>query len=339
MKKFWIALVVIIVLSLAGTGIFYYLRFFGPNVTDKQEYLYIKTGSTLDDVFKTINQQGIVRDTTSFLQSAQSMKFVKVKPGKYRLKNGMSNRNFINMLKSGNQEPVTLAFHNIRLKNQFAGFVSKKIEADSVSILRLLDSAKFAEQHGFTADNIYTVFIPNSYQLYWNTSAEKLFARMYANYQKFWTPERKQKAEALKLTPQEVSVLASIVDAEALHDDEMPTIAGLYLNRLNKGMKLQSDPTVIFAVNDYTIKRVLNRDLLTNSPYNTYMYKGLPPGPIMMPSVNAINSVLDYKKTDYLYMCAKADFSGNHAFATNEADHKVNAKAFQQALNDRNIKR
>ncbi|MET3981493.1 UPF0755 protein [Mucilaginibacter sp. UYP25] len=339
MKKFWIALVVIIVLSLAGTGIFYYLRFFGPNVTDKQEYLYIKTGSTLDDVYRSITQQGIVKDTTSFLQSAQSMKFIKVKPGKYRLKSGMSNRNLINMLKSGNQEPVTLAFHNIRLKDQFAGFVSKKIEADSVSVLRLLDSAKFAEQHGFTTDNIYTVFIPNSYQLYWNTSAEKLFDKMYANYQKFWTAERKQKAAALKLTPQEVSVLASVVDAEALRDDEMPTIAGLYLNRLNKGMKLQSDPTVIFAVNDYTIKRVLYRDLLTNSPYNTYMYKGLPPGPIMMPSINAINSVLDNKKTDYLYMCAKADFSGNHAFATNEAEHKVNAKAFQQALNDRNIKR
>lgn len=339
MKKFWIALVVIIVLSLAGTGIFYYLRFFGPNVTDKQQYLYIKTGSTLDDVFKTINEQGIVKDTTSFLQSAQSMKYVKVKPGKYRLKSGMSNRNFINMLKSGNQEPVTLAFHNIRLKDQFAGFVSKKIEADSVSILRLLDSAKFAEQYGFTTDNIYTVFIPNTYQIYWNTTPEKLFKRMYANYEKFWTPERKQKAAALKLTPQEVSVLASVVDAEALHDDEMPVIAGLYLNRLNKGMKLQSDPTVIFAVNDFTIKRVLNRDLITNSPYNTYMYKGLPPGPIMMPSVNAINAVLDYKKTDYLYMCAKADFSGNHAFATNEADHRVNAKAFQQALNDRNIKR
>jgi UPF0755 protein len=339
MKKFWIALVVIIVLSLAGTGIFYYLRFFGPNVTDKQQYLYIKTGSTLDDVFKTISEQGIVKDTTSFLQSAQSMKYVKVKPGKYRLKSGMSNRNFINMLKSGNQEAVNFAFHNIRLKEQFAGFVAKNLEPDSVSMIRLLDSAKFAEQYGFTTDNIYTVFIPNTYQIYWNTTPEKLFKRMYANYEQFWTPERKQKAAALKFTPQEVSVLASIVDAEALHDDEMPTIAGLYLNRLNKGMKLQSDPTVIFAVNDYTIKRVLNRDLLTNSPYNTYMYKGLPPGPIMMPSVNAINSVLDYKKTDYLYMCAKADFSGNHAFATNEAEHRVNAKAFQQALNDRNIKR
>lgn len=339
MKKFWIALVVIIVLSLAGTGIFYYLRFFGPNVTDKQQYLYIKTGSSLDDVYKTISEEGIVKDTTSFLQSAHSMKYLKVKPGRYRLKSGMSNRSFINMLKSGNQEAVNFAFHNIRLKEQFAGFVAKNLEPDSVSMIRLLDSAKFAEQYGFTTDNIYTVFIPNTYQIYWNTTPEKLFQRMYANYEKFWTPERKQKAEALKLTPQEVSVLASIVDAEALHDDEMPLIAGLYLNRLNKGMKLQSDPTVIFAVNDFTIKRVLNRDLITNSPYNTYMYKGLPPGPIMMPSVNAINAVLDHQKTDYLYMCAKADFSGNHAFATNEAEHRVNAKAFQQALNDRNIKR
>jgi UPF0755 protein len=339
MKKFWIALVVIIVLSLAGTGIFYYLRFFGPNVTDKQQYLYIKTGSSLDDVYKTISEQGIVKDTTSFLQSAHSMKYLKVKPGRYRLKSGMSNRSFINMLKSGNQEAVNFAFHNLRLKEQFAGFVAKNLEPDSVSMIRLLDSAKFAEKYGFTTDNIYTVFIPNTYQIYWNTTPEKLFARLYANYEKFWTPERKQKAADLKLTPQEVSVLASIVDAEALHDDEMPLIAGLYLNRLNKGMKLQSDPTVIFAVNDFTIKRVLNRDLITNSPYNTYMYKGLPPGPIMMPSVNAINAVLDHQKTDYLYMCAKADFSGNHAFATNEAEHRVNAKAFQQALNDRNIKR
>lgn len=339
MKKFWIALVVVIIISLAGTGIFYYLRFFGPNVTDKQEYLYIKTGSNLDNVYQSITQQGIVKDTTSFLQAAHSMKYMKVKPGKYRLKAGMSNRSLINMLKAGNQEPVNLAFHNIRLKDQFAGFISKKIEADSVSILQLLDSAKFAQQYGFTTDNIYTVFIPNSYQVYWNTSAEKFFKRMYANYEKFWTPERRQKAAAINLTPQEVSVLASIVDAEALHDDEMPAIAGLYLNRLKKGMKLQADPTVIFAVNDFTIKRVLNRYLVTNSPYNTYLHTGLPPGPIMMPSVNAINAVLNYKKSDYLYMCAKEDFSGYHNFADNEAEHRVNARKFQQALNDRNIKR
>lgn len=339
-KKFIIALVVIIAIALAGTGIFYYLRLFGPNVSDKQEYLYIRTGADFKEVYKTIREQGIVKDTTTFMWAAHNMKYVnKVKPGKYRLKAGTNNRNLINMLKAGNQEAVNLSFHNLRLKEQFAGFLAKKLEPDSVSFLRLLDSTKFAEEHGFTTDNIYAVFIPNSYQIYWNTTPEKFFARMYANYEKFWTPERKQKAAALNLNQVQVSILASIVDAEALHDDEMPAIAGLYLNRLNKGMKLQADPTVIFAMNDFTIKRVLNRYLVKDSPYNTYMYTGLPPGPIMMPSVNAINSVLDHKKSGYLYMCAKEDFSGYHNFADNEADHRVNAKKFQQALNDRNIKR
>lgn len=340
LKKFIIALVVIIIISMAGTGIFYYLRLFGPNVTDNQAYLYIRTGETFPEVYKDIQEKDMVKDTTTFMWAAESMKYVnRVKPGKYRLTPGMSNRSLINMLKAGNQEPVTVTFHNLRLKEQFAGFVAKKLEPDSVSMLRLLDSAQYAEQHGFTTDNIYTVFIPNSYQFYWNTTPEKFFERMYANYQKFWTPERRQKAEALNLTPIKVSVLASIVDAEALHDDEMPAIAGLYLNRLNKGMKLQADPTVIFAMNDFTIKRVLNRYLVKDSPYNTYMYTGLPPGPIMMPSVNAINAVLDYKKSGYLYMCAKEDFSGYHNFADNEAEHRVNARKFQQALNDRNIKR
>jgi UPF0755 protein len=338
-KKFILALVIIIIISLAGTGIFYYLRYFGPNVSDKQGYLYIRTGSNFNDVYKTIADNNIVNDTTTFLWAAGNMNYTKIKPGKYRVKPGMSNRAFINMLKAGNQEAVTVSFHNLRLKEQFAGFISKKLEPDSVSILRLLDSTKFAEQHGFTTDNIYTVFIPNSYQFYWNTTPEKFFDRMYANYEKFWTPERKEKAKALDLSQVQVSVLASIVDAEALHDDEMPAIAGLYLNRLKKGMKLQADPTVIFSMNDFTIKRVLNKYLVKDSPYNTYMYTGLPPGPIMMPSVNAINSVLDYKKSGYLYMCAKEDFSGYHNFADNEAEHRINARKFQQALNERNIKR
>lgn len=339
-KKFIIALVVIVVLALGGTGIFYYLRFFGPNVTDKQEYLYIHTGATYNDVYKTIRDEQIVSDTTTFDWAAGNMKYVnRVKPGKYHLQKGMSNRRLINMLASGTQEPVTLAFHNLRLKEDFAGFVSKKIEPDSMAIIRLLDSAQFVQRYGFTTDNVYTMFLPNTYQLYWNTSPEKFFKRMYANYEKFWTPDRTQQAAEINLSPVQVSVLASIVDAEALHDDEMPTIAGLYLNRLKLGMKLESDPTVIFAKNDFTIKRVLNRDLSFDSPYNTYLHTGLPPGPVMMPSINAVDAVLNYKKTDYIYMCARADFSGYHAFATNVADHLVNAHKFQQALNERNIKR
>jgi len=340
LRKFIIALVLLIILSLGITCVIYYLRYFGPNVSGKKEYLYIHTGATFDDVYKTIRDEGIVNDTTMFHWSAINMKYTgRVKAGRYRLHEGMSNRKFINMLASGAQEPVTLAFHNLRLKQQFAGFVAKKIEPDSTAMINLLDSANFVKQYGFTIDNVYTMFLPNSYQLYWNTSPEKFFKRMYANYQKFWTPERKQQAAEINLSPIQVSILASIVDAEALHDDEMPTIAGLYLNRLKKGMKLESDPTVIFAENDFTIRRVLNKYLTINSPYNTYMYVGLPPGPIMMPSINAVNSVLNYKASNYLYMCAKADFSGYHAFATNVADHLVNAHKFQQALNARHIEK
>lgn len=340
LRKFIVAMVIILIIAIGFTGLNYYLKYFSPNVTDKQEYLYIHTGSDFNAVYKTIQEQGMVKDTASFYKAAENMNYVsRVKPGRYHLHSGMSNRRLINMLASGTQEPVTLNFHNLRLKEEFAGFVAKKIEPDSTAIIRLLDSTSYVQQYGFTTDNVYTMFLPNSYQLYWNTTPEKFFKRMYANYEKFWTPERKQKAAAINLTPIEVSILASIVDAEALHDDEMPAVAGLYLNRLKKGMKLEADPTVIFAQNDFTIKRVLTRYLSINSPYNTYLHTGLPPGPIMMPSVNAVNAVLDYQKNDYIYMCAKADFSGYHAFATNVADHLVNARKFQQALNERNIKK
>ncbi len=339
LKKFIIALVLVIIVLLGFTGFNYYLKYFGPNVTGKQEYLYIHTGATYDQVLKTIQDQDMVKDTTSFNWAAVNMNYPKrVKPGRYHLHQGMGNRKLINMLASGTQEPVQLEFHGLRQKEQFAGFVSKKIEPDSTAIINLLDSASYVSKYGFTTDNVYTMFMPNSYQLYWNTSADKFFEKMYANYEKFWTPERKQQAAALNLTLPQVSILASIVDAEALHDDEMPAVAGLYLNRLKKGMTLDADPTVIFALNDFTIKRVLTKYLSYNSPYNTYLHKGLPPGPIMMPSVAAVKAVLNYQKNDYLYMCAKADFSGYHAFATNVADHLVNARKFHDALDQRNIK-
>ncbi|WP_345952352.1 endolytic transglycosylase MltG [Mucilaginibacter sp. PAMB04168] len=339
-KKFFIALLAIIILGLGITGVVYYLRWFGPNVTDKQEYLYIHTEATFDDVYQTIREEGIVKDTATFLWSAHNMHYVgRVKPGKYRLKQGMSNRKLINMLASGTQEPVDLKFRGLRLKPQFAGYVSKQIEPDSIAIISLLDSAKFVEKYGFTTENVYTMFLPNTYQMYWNTTAEKFFERMHAEYTKFWTADRKQKAAELNLTPIQVSILASIVDAEALHDDEMPTIAGLYLNRLKRGIKLEADPTVIYATGDFTIKRVLNKYLNTPSPYNTYRVSGLPPGPIMMPSVNAVKAVLNHKEHNYIYMCAKEDFSGYHNFATNVAEHMANARRFQQALNERGIKR
>jgi len=339
-KKFIIALVILVIVALGGTVLFYYLKFFGPSVTGNEEYLYIHTGEDFDSVYKTIREKQLVKDSTTFLWAAQNMKYPnRVKPGRYRLKKGMSNRSLINMLASGSQEPVTFAFQNFRLKEQFAAFAARKLEPDSVAFIRLLDSADFVKQYGFTTDDVYVAFMPDSYEIYWNTTPEKLFKKMYTHYQEFWTKERVEKAKEINLTPVEVSILASIVDAEALKDAEMPTIAGLYLNRLKKGMKLESDPTVIFAMNDFTIQRVLNRYLSVPSPYNTYANTGLPPGPIMMPSVNAVKAVLDYKPSNYIYMCAKEDFSGSHNFADNIKDHNINANKFRQALNERNIKK
>jgi UPF0755 protein len=287
-----------------------------------------------------VKTQEIVKDTTTFNWAAHNMKYVnRVKPGKYRLHKGMSNHELIRMLQLGKQEEVTLNIHNLRLKEQFAGLAGKKLEPDSASIFHLLDSAAYVGQFGFTPDNVYVMFMPDTYRMYWNTSPKDLFKKMYKHYNNFWTPERKQKATAIGLTPIQVSILASIVDAEAVYDDEMPTIAGLYLNRLHRGINLEADPTLIFAAHDFTIHRVLNKHKLINSPYNTYMHKGLPPGPIMMPSVNAVNAVLNYKKSDYIYMVAKEDFSNRHNFANNLTEHQANARKFQKALDERNIKK
>ncbi|WP_207425196.1 endolytic transglycosylase MltG [Pedobacter sp. SYSU D00535] len=338
--KFIIALAGVLVIALGITAFNYYLRYFGPSVTDNEEYLYIRTGSTFDDVYQTIREKEMVKDTSVFLWAALNMDYPKaVKPGKYKLNPGMSNRRFINMLKAGNQEPVQLKFKNHRLKENFAGYISTLIEADSTSIINLLDSSAFVSKYGFTPDNVYAMFIPNSYEMYWNTSAEKFFKRMHEEYEKFWTSARLEKAKAIGMEPTQVSILAAIVDAEALHDDEMPTIAGLYMNRYKRGIKLQADPTVIFANKDFTIRRVLNRHLTKDSPYNTYVYAGLPPGPIMMPSINAIDAVLNHKKHNFIYMCAKEDFSGYHNFAVTVSEHQANARRFQQALNQRNIRR
>ena len=338
--KIAIAFAVLVVFILGFTAFNYYLKIFGPNVTNNQEYLYIKTGSNFTDVYKTIRDQKIVRDTTTFLWSAQNMDYpAKVKPGRYRMEKGMSNRKLINMLKAGNQEAVRIAFQNVRLKETFAGMISKKLETDSISIIRLLDSVDYVEKLGFDTNSVYALFIPNSYEIYWNTSAEQFVNRMHDEYQKFWSAERKAKAKMISLSQVQVSVLASIVDAEALHDKEMPVIAGLYMNRYKKGMRLEADPTVIFANNDFTIRRVLNKHLRKESPYNTYLNLGLPPGPIAMPSINAIDAVLNYSNHDYIYMCAKEDFSGYHAFASNLQQHLINARKFQQALNERNIKK
>jgi len=279
-----------------------------------------------------------LNDVGSFSEAAAKMDLdQRLKPGRYKLAKGMNNRSLINLIKAGNQDPVKLKFHNIRKKEEFAAYLSKSLESDSLAFIKVLDSAALVEKYGFTVDNSYTMFIPNTYEMYWNTTPLEFFDRMQKEYTKFWTAERKQKAAALNLSPQQVTILASIVDGEALYDKEMPSIAGLYLNRLNKGILLQADPTVIFANGDFTVKRVTGPLLRVESKYNTYKYAGLPPGPIMMPSINAIDAVLNHEHNNYIYMCAKADFSGYHAFAETKAQHEINAKAYRAALDKRNI--
>ncbi|PWS29091.1 endolytic transglycosylase MltG [Pedobacter yonginense] len=337
-KKTILAIAVVVILIAGYFALNLYKVYFAPNVTENQKYLYIKTGSNFDALLENLKNKDLVRSVSSFTTAAEKMNLVaNVKPGRYRLKKGMTNRTLINMIKAGNQEPVKLKFQNIRKKENFAAYLASNLEADSLSFIHVLDSTALISKYGFNQDNVYAMFIPNTYEMYWNVTPIDFFERMHKEYDKFWNVQRKQKASALNLTPAQVYTLASIVDAEALYDKEMPIIAGLYLNRLNRGQLLQADPTVIFANNDFTVKRVTNKLLQVQSLYNTYKYAGLPPGPIMMPSINAIDAVLNRDQNDYIYMCAKEDFSGYHNFAATKEQHEINAKKYREALNKRNI--
>lgn len=336
-KIVWIVIALII-----AAGGFYafkmYNVYFAPNISAKDSYLYVRTEASIDDLYKEIRNKSLLKDIGTFSEAAAKMDLAeRLKPGRYKLSKNLNNRSLINMIKAGNQEPVKLKFHGIRKKDDFAGYLAKNLESDSTTFAAVLDSVPLIEKFGFTKENSYTMYIPNTYEMYWNTSPIEFFDRMQKEYDKFWNSSRKKKADLLKLSPQQVTVLASIVDAEALYDKEMPIIAGLYLNRLNKGILLQADPTVIFANDDFTVKRVTNSLLRVESKYNTYKYAGLPPGPIMMPSINAIDAVLNHDKNNYIYMCAKEDFSGYHAFAVTKAEHEINANKYRAALNQRKI--
>ena len=339
-KRIYIILIVCLVLML-GTATNFSLKLFRSNTNKQfdQGYLYIPTGSNLDDVVAIIKAQQILNNTESFKWVASKMNFKNIKPGKYKITKGLSNIELVRLLRSGKQEPIKLTFQNIRLKTDFAGYIGKNFEIDSSAFLNMLDSIDLVRQYGFDEETIFCMFIPNTYELYWNTSKEKFFDRMQKEYVKFWNTERLAQAKAIGLSPVQVSILASIVDQEALLNREMVRIAGVYMNRLNRGIKLEADPTVIFANGDFTVKRVLYKLLQKDSPYNTYKYIGLPPGPICMPSVAAIDAVLHFEKHNYIYFCAKEDFSGLHNFASNVTEHQMNARKFQQALNNRGIKK
>jgi UPF0755 protein len=332
--------VLLVGLLIAGSYAYgIYNTYLKDNVTGNHEYLYVRTGWTYEQLIADLKAKSdVLKDINTFEDAAAKMNLAKnLKPGRYALSGNLNNRTLINKLKAGNQDPVKLKFQNIRTKENFAAYLAKNMEADSLAFIKVLDSAALVEKYGFTKDNVYTMFIPNTYEFYWNISPLEFFEKMQKQYDKFWTPERKAKAEKLNLTPIKATILASIVDWEALYDKEMPTIARLYQNRLNKGILLQADPTVIYANNDFTIKRVTRTHLAVSSKYNTYKYAGLPPGPIMMPSIKAIDAVLNPATNNYIYMCAKEDFSGYHNFAETRAEHEINANKYRAEMNKRKI--
>ncbi|HAQ70741.1 MAG TPA: endolytic transglycosylase MltG [Flavobacteriales bacterium] len=319
----------------------YYQRIFSPNVELKDSSIefFVRSGDDYTAVYKALISQNIIQDSSSFDWVAQRKKYPElVKAGRYLILDGMNNNQLVNLLRSGEQNSIRLILRSVRTKTELAANVAKYIEADSLSVISLLDDNAFCAQYGFNTTTIFSLFLPNTYEFYWNTTAEEFIVRMAREYKRFWNEDRVVKARSLNLSQSEVSTLASIVQSEqAAKKDERAVVAGLYLNRLRKGMRLESDPTLIHAIGDFTIKRVLNIHKEINSPYNTYRNAGLPPGPILLPEIESIDAVLNASKHNYLFMCAKEDFSGYHNFSESYREHVNNAKRYQRELNKRKI--
>ncbi|HUW92222.1 MAG TPA: endolytic transglycosylase MltG [Bacteroidales bacterium] len=339
MKKTLLISLVIIVLGFVTAAVMVRNIVFKPNAGSEVPYrIFVPAGSTVKDVTDSLFSEGALNNTKSFMITASLKNFSgPVKPGFYRIEKGMSNNNIINMFRAGKQAPVDVTFNNIRTLNDLAGKVGGRIEADSAAIMAFLSDPSNYSEDGFTYQTVISVFVPDTYQLYWITDAEGFYKRMLREYKSFWNEERLAAAGAEGLKPVEVSTLASIIDDEVSKDDEKPRIAGVYLNRLRLGIPLQSDPTIKFALNDFTIRRVLKPHLKVISPYNTYAHRGLPPGPVRCPSKTAIDAVLNAEKHDFIYFVAKSDFSGYHHFSRTLAEHNRYASAYQRELNKRKI--
>lgn len=328
----------VLVASLAAAG-FLWIVVLKSNVkADTARRIYLPSASTFNDLIDTLRSSGSLRNERTFLVTARLKSLDQsFKPGSYMIESGMSNNHIVNILRSGKQIPGNVTFNNIRTLDELAGKIGKQIEADSASLSQFFADENNYSADGFTHATLISVFLPDTYQLYWNMDPKGFYRRMLREYKDFWNDERKDLAKAENLTPVDVSILASIIDEEVVKADERPRIAGVYLNRLRQGIPLQADPTVKFAVNDFNIRRVLDEHLETDSPYNTYKYRGLPPGPVRCASKPAIDAVLHAEKHDYLYFVAKADFSGYHHFSRTLAEHNRYASAYRRELNRRRI--
>ena len=333
---FWV--VFVFVAFVAVSAYFAYKTVFIPFKTNETAYVYINGDKDFDNLVLQLRENAGLPSEAVFRLMAQRMKYPQnMKTGRYAVRKGDNMVGLIRRLRSGEQAAVGLTFNNIRTKENLAGRLSQQLMLDSLTLLDALDNAEKAKSLGFDENTFVAMFIPNTYQIYWDTDEDKLLARMKKEYDAFWNAGRKAKAEKEGLTPVQVSTLASIVEEEATFADEYPIVAGLYLNRLRRGMRLEADPTVKFAVGDFSLRRILYKHLEVESPYNTYKNEGLPPGPIRVPSIKGIDAVLSPQENNYLFMCAKDDLSGRHNFATTHAEHVRNAAKYQKALNERGI--
>ncbi|MBO4821863.1 MAG: endolytic transglycosylase MltG [Prevotella sp.] len=340
-KNTWLKVVagIVVLLGLAILCPAYYFLKTSMLTKEETQYIYVDRDDNIDSVYVKL-------DSITTPQAMKGFKFVanykdlasSLKRGRYAVDTKTSAWDFFNTLKRGEQTPLNVPIPSARTMDKLAVAVSKKLELDSLELLSALTDSTVCAHYGFTLQTIPAMFIPDSYNMYWTVSVNEFLDRMKKEFDNYWNDERKSKAKALGLSPVEVSTLASIVTEETRATKEKPTVAGLYLNRLKKGMLLQSDPTVKFAMQDFGVRRILNRMLTIDNRYNTYKYAGLPPGPIRIPLKEDLEAVLNPEKHDYIYMCAKEDFSGTHNYARTEAEHRANAAKYHKALNERGIR-
>ncbi len=331
MKK-KIILTVLAFLFIAG-GIVAW-KILGPSVNaPEKKYFYIKTGDTYAIVKNNLADAKIIESEFWFAQVAKKLNYPKaVKAGRYQINDGMSVLSLIRMLRSGNQSPVNLVITKLRTKEDLAQKVAANFETDSLSVIFFLNNADSLKKFNLDSNTVMTAVIPNTYSISWNTAPAKIFKKLYSDQEKFWNTDRKQKAAALNFTPHQIYTIASIVEEETNKADDKGKIASVYMNRIEKGMKLEADPTVKFAMKDFGLKRIYHKHLQFESPYNTYRQTGLPPGPICTPSPKTIDAVLNAPQTNYIFFVAKPDFNGYSNFAATYPEHLVYAKAYQTAL-------
>ncbi|MEM9338407.1 MAG: endolytic transglycosylase MltG [Bacteroidota bacterium] len=342
-RKNLIAIFLVVFTMMLSSFAFYaYQIIYTPNIlVDTEDQLFsIPKGSTFSEVRKRLYDGRYLNDAMSFSFLARLKGYDKrIQPGMYLLKQDMTNMEAINLLRSGRETPVRLTFSHARLLSQLPKLLTQNLEIDSADMATVLLHDTTATHYGFQPETFISMFIPNTYEVYWTSTPKDVLNRMKKEYDRFWTEERLQKAENLNMTKVQVATLASIVKAETNKMDEADRIAGVYINRLQRRIPLQADPTLVFAIGDFSIRRILNKDKDFDSPYNTYKNYGLPPGPINMPNIPVLDAVLNYEEHKYLYFCAKEDFSGYHAFAKTLREHNVNARKFQRALNKQRIYR